>query len=88
MDCLLVTLSFGVSCQLWGRYQPCCMSCRSCVMEVILVVFGSARRVLGIPEDSILGIVFTRSGLEALAVEQVVMFLREVSARAGPPIAL
>ena len=57
-------------------------------MEVILVVFGSAKRVLGIPEDPILGIVFTRSGLKALAVEQVVMFLRKVGARAGPPIAL
>lgn len=70
------------------RYQLCFCFCHSCINRIILIVFSGPKRVVRIPENSVLGIVNVDSRLKPFTMQKVVMLFGEVSLSKCTAIAL
>ena len=85
---LLVALGAGASYRFWRRSRPCLFPFRSCVVDGILIVLGAGEGVVGVPEDSVLGVILLEGFGHVASDEEILVLFGEVGFGHGSAFSL
>lgn len=85
---LQAALGADASYRFWQRNLPCLFPFRSCVIDGILIVLGPREGVVGIPEDSVLGVILLEGFGNVTSDKKIFVLFGEVSFSHGSPFTL